>query len=289
MIQLRALELPPPATSALQALQAEVDALPTYVERVKAVPRRFKNAVASAAFKDVKRTLEAMSSSNSRCMLCEDSAANEVEHVRPKSLYPEASFDWSNYVYSCGVCNKCKGSKFAVFAGSAREFVDVTRQRGSAIIPPVVGSPVFLHPRYEDSTRFLGLDLIDTFYFYPLALAGTDEHRRAQYTIDRLKLNVRDPLRRQRRQYFEIYVAQVEAYLHDRARGATEEELRERRDRVRVLGHPTVWYEMRRQHGRIPRLRGLFESLPEALLWDSTASATSRWPAEKDLPARTER
>jgi 5-methylcytosine-specific restriction endonuclease McrA len=108
--------------SALQALQAVVDVLPTYADRVGAVPRLCKNARSSESFKNLEQTLEATSAGNSRCMFCEDSAANEIEHLRPKSLYPEATFDPANYVLSCGVCNKCKGSKFAVFADPTDEF-----------------------------------------------------------------------------------------------------------------------------------------------------------------------
>lgn len=211
-------------------------------------------------------------------MLCEDSAANEIDHLKPKSLYPELTFSWPNYISSCGLCNRIKAGKFAVFSAQNGELVDVTRRVGAPIMPPLEGESALIHPRYEDATRLLGLDIRDSFYFYPLALPGTNDHRRAQYTIKMLKLNARDPLVRQRRQYFELYAGQVEAYLHAKTHGAADADLADRLQRVRALGHPTVWHEMRRQHGRLPRLQSLFASLPEALLWDSAASATNRWP-----------
>lgn len=82
---------------------------------------------------------------------------------------------------------------------------------------------------------------------------------------------------RQRRQYFETYLTQIEAYTRAKERSASEDELRARRHHVCTLGHPTVWFEMRRQHGSLARLRALFAGLPEALQWDSAASASNRW------------
>lgn len=277
MIQLREHELPHLAASTLEALQAEINAISDYAAQVQAAAKRFKSATASPAFDAVRETLAAMSAGNSRCGFCEDSAANEIEHVRPKALYPDAVFVWPNYVYACGACNKSKGSRFAVLATSSQSLVDVSRRRGALIVPPIAGAAALIDPRREDASRYLGLDLIDSFYFYPLAHSGTLERVRAQYTIDLLKLNARDPLVRQRRQFFEIYAGQLKAYLHDKTRGATDADLLDRRELVLSLGHPTVWLEMRRQHGRHPQLRTLFAALPEALLWDSAATASRRW------------
>ena len=49
--------------------------------------------------------LSAMCHGPRRCMYCEDSAADEVEHFRPTDLYPEFVFAWMNYLYACGPCN----------------------------------------------------------------------------------------------------------------------------------------------------------------------------------------
>lgn len=277
MIQIHAVELPAAVESQLHQWQAEVDALPEYADRVRFAAARFRNAAKSAPFQDIRRALEKAAAGNARCMFCEDSLANEIDHLRPKALYPDACFSWPNYIYVCGVCNKAKSSTFAVFANPTRELVDVTRRRGHPIAPPLDGSAVLIHPRYEDPMRLLKLDIADSFYFSPLAPRGSEEHQRARYTIDLLKLNRRDPLVRQRRQYFETYLTQLEAYTRAQERGDSEDELRARRYHVRTLGHPTVWFEMRRQHGSLARLRALFANLPEALQWDSVASATNRW------------
>ena len=48
-------------------------------------------------------------------MYCEDSVGDEVEHHRPKNLYPDHTFLWDNYLYACGPCNGPKNNRFAVF------------------------------------------------------------------------------------------------------------------------------------------------------------------------------
>jgi len=55
-------------------------------------------------------------SSHGKCMYCESSIDHidhgDVEHIKPKSIYPQYKFDWDNLGYSCSICNrKYKGEK----------------------------------------------------------------------------------------------------------------------------------------------------------------------------------
>ena len=102
-----------------------------------------------------------MCSGAQRCVYCEDSVGDEVEHIQPKDLYPSLVFVWTNYVYACGRCNGGKSNKFAVISGN--HLVNVTRPRGSPVVPPPTGAPAFLNPRIEDPLDFLDLDLEGTF------------------------------------------------------------------------------------------------------------------------------
>jgi hypothetical protein len=284
VIQVRERHLPEGALDALREFQAEVDTHPTYAERVKAANDLFKrrNVSGNATFAEVRQTLDRMSPGHARCMYCEDSLADEIEHIRPKSLYPDEVFSWPNYVRSCSPCNRAKSNTFAIFDAHG-EFVDVTRRRrGEDVRPPCFGSSVLLDPRSCDVTRFIAMDIVDTFYFYALAEPGSVACRRAEYTIDLLRLNDRDALIRQRRQAFKLYIANVETYRNARDRGANQSEMLERRNELRRMGHPTVWFEMRRQHGRVPGLRELFAAVPEALTWESSASASQQWPYESE-------
>jgi uncharacterized protein (TIGR02646 family) len=51
-------------------------------------------------------------SSNEKCAFCECKPSEggniEIEHFKPKSIYPQFTFEWSNFLPSC---RKCNGSK----------------------------------------------------------------------------------------------------------------------------------------------------------------------------------
>lgn len=83
-------DIPPPgaASQQLASWQAEVDALRSHAARVEAAKRLFKqrNTSKNKTFVEVRRRLTAMCSGAQRCGYCEDSAADEVEHIRPKDL-----------------------------------------------------------------------------------------------------------------------------------------------------------------------------------------------------------
>jgi hypothetical protein len=83
VIQLPDLQLPAAAQNSLVHWQSEVDALAHYAKRVEAAQRLFKqrNTQRNKTFATVRRTLTQMCSGAQRCGYCEDSAADEVEHI----------------------------------------------------------------------------------------------------------------------------------------------------------------------------------------------------------------
>jgi hypothetical protein len=200
-------------------------------------------------------------------MYCEDSAADEVEHHRPKNLYPEHTFAWENYLYSCGPCNGPKNNRFAVSALNGA-MVELTRKRGEPPKPPIPVDPILLHPRIEDGLEFMMLDICGgTFLFVPVAPQGSREFKRASYTIEILRLNHRDHLPVARREAYGSYKDRLEVYVHRREAGAGSSVLRPMINAIKRMQHPTVWFEMRRQSGLIPELKQLFAGAPEALTW----------------------
>lgn len=267
MIRLPKRVLPKAAREKLREYQAEIDALADYAARVEKAKASFEshNRKGNATFNAVKEKLTAMCSGARRCAYCEDSAADEVEHIRPKALYPEAVFVWSNYLYACGPCNGPKNDHFAVFASGA--MTEVSRSPKAPVLPPIPGDPVLLNPRVEDPCAFLALDLRDTFWFVPRASRGTKEYERADYTIKTLGLNKRDYLPKARQQAFKDYKAHLSQYRTSLAQGAPARRLRQLERDIQDRGHPTVWAEMKRQHDRIPVLRALFRAVPQALGW----------------------
>ena len=268
MVRLPSVKLPPTANERLQAWQREIDELADYAERVHAAKQRFgqRNKPDNATFRVVREFLKLMCHGVVRCVYCEDSLADQVEHTWPKDLYPEFVFVWVNYVLICGACNRHKSSRFAVFAAATGQFTDVTRSPNAPVVPPDPGQMVFIDPRRDDGLTMMTLDFV-TGKFLPLGRKGSRRHQRAQYTIEILGLNTRDVLLRVRRRAYLECRAHLRAYIKRRDEGALRQELDELIGDLRAIGHPTVWAEMKRQHQWIEELKQLFAKAPEALGW----------------------
>src|SRR5690242_775517 len=104
MIRIGKTDLSTESAAKLAQYQRAIDDEPDYTKRVELADARFKqyNRRENPTFAEVRRTLDEMCSGACRCMYCEDSAADEVEHHRPKNLYPDRVFLWENYLYACG-------------------------------------------------------------------------------------------------------------------------------------------------------------------------------------------
>ena len=269
MIRLPDVPLPAEALASLAEYQREVDAQPDYAARVTRAKERFSalNKKGTKTIESVKATLGKMNSGVRRCAYCEDSFADELDHFRPKTLYPELVFAWANYLYACGHCNGSKTDHFAVFAEGTGVLTSVARKRNAPVIPPVPGRAVFIDPRVEDPTEYLSLDLADTFWFVPRAKLGMVERARAEYTIRELQLNIRDWLPQARRSAYWDYLAHLKGFVRDKAQGLPRVHLDRLAQEIRGRQHPTVWFEMKRQHAVLPELTLLFAEAPEALTW----------------------
>jgi uncharacterized protein (TIGR02646 family) len=263
MIQLPHVELHADALAALRRYQAEVDAVDDFAARVQRAVESFssRNRPEQKTFAAVKAALAKMCCGARRCAYCEDSAADEVEHIRPKSRYPEAVFVWPNYLYACGPCNGAKNNRFAVFPGEHLPKVEVANSEG----PPVAGTPVFLNPRDENAMQWITLDL-RTCLFVATAPKSTQAHERTCYTIEVLGLN-RDLLIDARKAALKDYRAHLAHYVQAKTDDATADALDDIRTTITCRQHPTVWREMQRQHDKHDFLRPLFAAAPEAINW----------------------
>ncbi len=268
MIQLPGLALPPNAAEDLRTSQADIDSLLSHQDRVAAARIAFaaKNTRTNPTFRSVRELLSAMCSGAQRCCYCEDSAADEVEHIRPKNLYPGQVFVWENYLYACGPCNGPKNSKFAVFDPLSGAIIHITRAMASVATSTPVGDSLLIDPRREDPLHFFELDIVDTFQFVPAFGLPARERERAIYTRDILRLNERDLLIEARRSAYGSYVARLKEYIAERA-SASVRALEIFVLGIKRMGHPTVWKEIQRQQSRIRSLTTLFRAAAEALDW----------------------
>lgn len=266
-----------PANDVLNKLieyQGEIDALPTFAERVVKAKKSFsaKNKNTNKYFNAVKEKLTEMCSGARRCAYCEDSVADEVEHIRPKNHFPESCFVWENYVYACGPCNGPKNDKFAVVRNDNGNFYEVDKHSGDQ---PPLGEDALINPRNEDPLDYCMLDLRDTFKFVIIKPAESPEHKKADYTFNQvLRLNdQREYLREGRKKYFGNYRARLHSYSILKAAGAAQEKLDTMIREIRSEAHPTVWQEMKRYysngffHSFDSDLHNLFFQNQEALTW----------------------
>lgn len=256
------------AAQKLIGYQNQIDALSSYEDRVNEAKIKFslRNRKNNSTFAEVKKSLHLMCHGSRRCMYCEDSCADEVEHIRPKDLYPDLVFVWENYLYSCGVCNVGKSNQWSIIdmAGTVQ---NITRKYGMPIIPPENGDPALINPRLENPLDFLGLDINgNTFAFGPLPSLSSREQMRAQHTIDVLSLN-RSVLNKARKSAFISFRARLREYVEDKILQKPQSHLQLLIESLENYQHPTVWKEMKRQQLKIPELKALFDKAPEALNW----------------------
>jgi hypothetical protein len=255
---------------ALATYQSLVDSRASFAEKVEEAKRRFSqyNVKGNPTFDDIKRTLVEMCMGPERCHYCEDSKADEVEHIQPKDWFPERCFQWGNYCYVCGPCNGPKNNKFAIFGNESNVPIELVRKKGDPIIEPPLGELVLLNPRTENPLAFLFLDLLNRQYvFTEMHEKGSRDYERANYTIRILGLNSRSYLVKARKNAYNNYKARLTEYIHQKTGSGPKKKLDELIDNLKQEHHQTVWQEMKRQFDFIPELTVLFEQAPEAFGW----------------------
>jgi hypothetical protein len=110
--------------------------------------------------------------------------------------------------------------------------------------------------------EYLALDLVNTFYFVPRYPEGTPGYTRADYTIDRMRLN-RDFLSAARQEAYTSYRARLREYVALKNMPSSAHLAAA----ISRCGHPTVWAEMKAQAHLIADLVPLFGAAPEAHTW----------------------
>jgi uncharacterized protein (TIGR02646 family) len=127
-----------------------------------------------------------MAGPGQRCMFCSGSEASDVEHYRPKAVFPEDAMTWENYLWSCTSCNRPKGDRFP---------------------PDTEEGGRILNPREDDPWQFFFIDEFGILTpVYDPTTNALDS--RATSTRDILKLN-RDALQESRLSRLEDLKRQV--------------------------------------------------------------------------------
>lgn len=268
----------------LDKAQSNINALPTYRDRVYAArtawqTKKKKNAQRST-FERIERVLQ---NASPYCHYCEAVPGTSIEHVYPRGFFPDQTFYWSNYVWSCFTCNTtCKGAQFRLFETSD-SVVHHPLVKNYRFEAPPNQDAVFLHPRQNDPLTYWSLDL-ERGHWLVAVPEGTRAYERAAYTLAVLRLNERPRLVASRQQAIVDYRELLQAY-----QGLVEAPTRERvqaqlphkgprfqqrpledqaslaalalQRRILSQPHPSVWRSLQHQ---VPEW---FEAVPEALKW----------------------
>ena len=281
MLPIAEQELDAPTLKELQRLQKSVDRLVTYAEQVAKAETVWISGRGSkaskSAFTKIRETLSTMCIGPVRCSYCEDSGATDIEHIFPKSLFPERAFLWGNYLYACSGCNGPKSNQFGyLFQGGVVEF---KRVKNAALVPPPAGISALIDPRLEHPTRLLDLDLggvaadgtviSGTFMFLAKSGISAMEKCRAEFTINTLGLN-REIVRVARKNAFGGFRARLREYVQELNQAAVPEALERLRSEIIGTPHLTVFFEMRRQRNLLPEIDQIFAAAPDTVAWDLT-------------------
>lgn len=273
MIQLENQAITPYSIRFLAKKQAKINALPNFADRVALAKSSWKSKKRdSTAFTEIVAKLETISPGPIRCVYCEDSRADEIEHIDPKNFFPGKTFVWENYCYACGPCNGPKNDQCAVY-----RTVDNQKVNHDAFVngQPPVGTSVLINPRTENPMDFLKLSLQE-FVFRPLNTDPTTRsHKRALYTIDILSLNERDELVEQRENHFTTFASLLKNYAESLGDVNSATQRVNWKKSIIRLPHRTVWKEIQRQYTDLnpdgtfvfPDLHSYFTAAPEALNW----------------------
>lgn len=266
MIRLPNLDLDAFLQDQLNSYQSEIDAVPNFEDRVKKAAALWnsKSRRETPVFVAVRERLAEMCYGNSACAYCEDSLSHEIEHIKPKTFYPESTFVWANYLMACGRCNRAKLDKWAVYPESTGPYVEL--RRNSPRVPPISGEPVFLDPKGFDPLQHIRLDISGTFRFIPLQPTGTRSNERARYTIRILALNDQALVERRRGAYGH-FILILEKCAARQERDQPECHDHSQPPAFGAVGYPFVWEEMKRSRDRMTELQDLFARVPQALEW----------------------
>lgn len=250
----------------LSSWETEIQAITPYSRRIKVAKDKWRSRRQSKTLQHVCLKLEEMCTGNRRCCYCEDSVADEVEHIKPKSIYPELTFSWDNYLYACGPCNGRKNNKYALFIGGV--FTPLQPSHS----PPSPGDNVFINPRQDNPMDFLDLDLgtqiedgtLEYLPKYSLP-QGSIDYQRAEYTIRTLGLN-RDVLVAGRKNAALDFKARLYQY-EQKKNSFTTQELRQFQANFQVHPYPSVWQHIKVQHQYLLEINSFFQRFPEIQNW----------------------
>jgi uncharacterized protein (TIGR02646 family) len=97
--------------------------LMSYINNGQKIPDTVKNKYNQHEIKEVLKK-----ETKDKCMYCESFisvvAPEHIEHYRPKAVYPQLTFDWSNLGLACPWCNTKKNNNFDESCSPINPYID---------------------------------------------------------------------------------------------------------------------------------------------------------------------
>ena len=292
MIQLVSKELTDSTEQRLNELQAEVNTEVSFAAKVSKAKSKWNGKNSSnageKAFNEVYDTLKTMCVSDGACNYCENDEGGDIEHIAPKSFFPEQAFVWDNYLLACKTCNTgYKLDKCWVLDSAGKKH---ETKRG---VKPNHVTHAFINPRVENPNQYMLLNLESFTYDLSPLVEDADlvSKNKVECTLAILKLNERELLI-QARKNAAIYfyermhrlskIVQVESHNELSPLLTPYDSVQEEKDLdnikeyykksfkndIQKHQHPSVWYAIK----KVARLtdskwEALFQAVPEALYW----------------------
>ena len=289
MIQLVSKNIPKTIEDELEKLQDRVNALSIFASKADKAKKLWsykggKKGV--AAFAIIRTILTGMCVAVEVCNYCEQNEANDIEHIAPKSFFPERAFVWDNYLLACKQCNTGYKLDKCHTLDNNGNLYDV--ERGDE---PIHKNIAFINPRTENPNDFMILNM-STYEFEILPDLDRAKENKALMTLDILKLNERDSLIQSRKNavnYFYNRIERLVKILHAKTNeeiveiltpadkpidkrkklSVNQQGLKEsfKKD-IQTHQHPSVWYAIKTIENKVnQKWQRLFEQFPEALNW----------------------
>jgi uncharacterized protein (TIGR02646 family) len=290
MIQLDSKILNTSEQVTLDTLQGQVNREIDFAKKVQKAQNLWNNKNGNqksrTAFETIAGTLKSMCVYVGICNYCEQNEACDIEHVHPKSFFPENTFNWENYILACKQCNTGHKLDKGFVLNQQDDLIELKRN-----IAPPFNRIAFINIRTDNPEDFMLLNpLTQKFVILP-GLTRENENK-ATATLSILELNERDTLvaarRSAARHYYEILerltkilaVRKVETLkvlltpYDDRfdltlpleqIKGEIKSDIKKYIQRYQ---HPSVWTTIKKVQSQTnEKWRELFRKLPDALNW----------------------
>lgn len=152
--------------------------------------RRYDNARRTKWFAPVVTALGKLAGPGQRCMLCSGSEASDVEHYRPKAVFPTLAMTWENYLWACTPCNRGKLNRFPPDTEAGGRFVNPLDEDVWKFF--FIDEFGLLTPRYDKKAKSLDARAVTTRDFMDLNREAVQESR--QWRFEDLKSQVKETL-----------------------------------------------------------------------------------------------